>query len=136
MLFDETNPKAADPLYRMTTVTWLLLSYIGLLVLRPRWRTMWPTVAIFGSVTLFHALTITSARFRIPIEPMSFVWAAAALAPLIDRLPRLRRRSETETIVAAERRRGIRVDRPHLPQAPHRPSKPMAELARKLAEKR
>ncbi|HVX64805.1 MAG TPA: hypothetical protein VHC19_29575, partial [Pirellulales bacterium] len=29
---------------------------------------------------------IVSARFRIPIEPLSFVWAAGAVAPLVDRL--------------------------------------------------
>jgi len=29
---------------------------------------------------------IVSARFRIPVEPISFVWAAAAVAPLVERL--------------------------------------------------
>jgi hypothetical protein len=47
---------------------------------------LWPTWAIFGVVALFHSLTIVSARFRIPIEPLSFVWAAGAVAPLVDRL--------------------------------------------------
>jgi len=91
LLFDETNPKAANRLYRIATVTWLVLAVIGLLVSRSHWRALWPTYAIFLAVTLFHTLVITSVRFRIPIEPMTFVWAAAAVAPLIARfVPRRR----------------------------------------------
>jgi hypothetical protein len=86
LLFDETNPKAANRVYRAATVTWLLLALIGLLVSRDRWRRLWPTYAIFGVVTLFHALVIVSARFRIPLEPFSFVWAAWAVEPLVVRL--------------------------------------------------
>lgn len=122
LLFDETNPKAADPLYRITTVTWLVLSFIGLLVLAPRWRSLWPMAAIFVLVTLFHTLTITSARFRIPIEPLSLVWTAAALAPFIDRLPWLRR-SRTVATSAAALPEGKRLDRADALRGPHRPSK-------------
>ena len=86
LLFDETNPKTAHPAYRAATVAWLVLAFIGSLALRSQWRSLWPTWAIFGVVTLFHALTIVSARFRIPVEPISFVWAAGAVAPLVDRL--------------------------------------------------
>jgi hypothetical protein len=85
LLFDETNPKARNRVYRAATVAWLVSASIGLLVLRPHWRTLWPMIAIFAAVTLFHALTITSARFRIPIEPLSLVWAAAPYAVLFDR---------------------------------------------------
>jgi hypothetical protein len=85
LLFDETNPKARNRVYRIATVTWLVSASIGLLVLRSRWRTLWPLVAIFAAVTLFHALTITSARFRIPIEPLSFIWAATPYALLFGR---------------------------------------------------
>ncbi len=134
LLFDETNPKAADPLYRITTVSWLVLSFVGLLVLAPRWRTMWPTVAIFDVVTAFHMLTITSARFRIPIEPLSLVWAAAALAPLIDRRPRLRwrAREKPQTIASPA---GLRIDQAHGSLSPHRPSMQMAELGKRLASR-
>lgn len=91
LLFDETNPKAANRLYRLVTVTWLVLSVIGLSISLRRWRALWPTWAIFAVVTLFHALVITSVRFRIPLEPMTFVWAAAAVAPLVSRLTTVRR---------------------------------------------
>ncbi len=88
LLFDETNPKAANPVYRLATVTWLVLAVVGLLVSLDRWRSLWPTYAVFAAVTLFHTLVITSVRFRIPIEPLSFVWAASALAPLSVHLRR------------------------------------------------
>ena len=86
LLFDETNPKAANRLYRVTTVAWLVLAFIGLSISRGRWRALWPSYAIFAALALFHALVIVSARFRIPVEPMTFVWAAAAVAPLVVRL--------------------------------------------------
>lgn len=85
LLFDETNPKARHRLYRAATVGWLVSAAIGLIVLRPRWRTLWPLMAIFAVVTLFHTLTITSARFRIPIEPLSLIFAAAPYSLLFDR---------------------------------------------------
>ena len=82
LLFDETNPKAANRLYRVSTVAWLVLALVGLLVSRGRWRRLWPTYALFAAVALFHSLVIVSARFRIPVEPVSFLWIAAGLAPL------------------------------------------------------
>jgi hypothetical protein len=86
LLFDETNPKAANRLYRISTVAWLVLALLGLSISRGRWRALWPTYAIFAVVALFHSLVIVSARFRIPVEPMTFVWAATAVAPLAVRL--------------------------------------------------
>jgi len=88
LLFDETNPKAANRLYRISTVAWLVLAGIGLSISRGRWRALWPTYAIFAAVLLFHSLVIVSARFRIPVEPLTFVWAATAMAPLAVRLLR------------------------------------------------
>ena len=91
LLFDETNPKASNRLYRSATVVWLVLAFVGLFVSLRYWRRLWPTYGIFGLVTLFHVLVITSVRFRIPIEPVSFVWAAGALAPLTVHLSPRRR---------------------------------------------
>jgi hypothetical protein len=93
LLFDETNPKAANLVYRLTTLVWLSLGVAGLAVACRRndagarlRRTLWPTVAIFAAVMLFHTLTIVSARFRIPVEPLSFVWCAVAVQQGIDLL--------------------------------------------------
>ena len=86
LLFDETNPKAANRLYRAATITWLVLIVVGLWASRDRWRALWPTYAIFAAITAFHAAVIVSVRFRIPLEPMTLVWAATAVAPLTVRL--------------------------------------------------
>lgn len=86
LLFDETNPKAANRLYRTATVVWLALGFVGLLTSWHYWRRLWPTYAIFLLVTLFHALTITAVRFRIPLEPLSFIWASLAVSPVLARL--------------------------------------------------
>jgi hypothetical protein len=88
LLFDQTNPKAANRIYRVATVVWLVLATLGLWLSRDRWRSLWPTYAIFFAVALFHTLVIVSARFRIPVEPMTFIWAAAAVTPPVLRLLR------------------------------------------------
>lgn len=81
LLFDETNPRAASRVYRVSTVVWLVLSLLGLLVLRPWWGRLWPTVGAAAALVLFHTCTIASARFRIPLEPLTFVWAAGSVVP-------------------------------------------------------
>ena len=85
-LFDDTNPKAANRIYRWSTIIWLVLASVGLSTSLGRWREFWPGYAVFFAVAVFHALVITSVRFRIPIEPLSFVWAAAAIGPAAARL--------------------------------------------------
>lgn len=74
LLIDETNPKAANGIYRYSTFMWFSLALGGLWVSRRHWRRLWPTYLTFGVIALFHTLTITSVRFRLPLEPMSFVW--------------------------------------------------------------
>lgn len=96
LLFDATNPKAANGVYRLSTIVWLTLSIGGLIVWRRRRRglgQLWPLVAIFAVVTLFHTLTIASARFRIPLEPLSFVWCGWALSAAMSHFGRQRQRS-------------------------------------------
>lgn len=96
LLFDETNPKTAHPAYRAATVLWLLLAAAGAVMLRRRWRELWPAVAVFVGIAAFHTFTIVSARFRIPVEPLSFVWCAAAvLAIWRGAVGRLRRIDQT-----------------------------------------
>jgi hypothetical protein len=115
LLFDETNPKAASRIYRLATVVWLVLSGVGLLATLGRWRQLWPTYAIFALVTLFHTLVITSVRFRIPIEPLGMVWAAAGIGPVVQRWI-FRPSIEADTPVrGADRRFGPQ----HALQGPH-----------------
>jgi hypothetical protein len=86
LLIDRTNPKASNGVYQASSIMWLALASIGLIAARNRWRELWPLGAAFASVALFHTLTITSARFRIPVEPLSFVWAIAGFEPALTNL--------------------------------------------------
>ncbi|MDA7977142.1 MAG: hypothetical protein MPJ50_00050 [Pirellulales bacterium] len=75
---DATNPKASHPIYVSSTSVWLASFLLGLAVLHPQDRVAWLSLVIVLAVGLFHVMTISSARFRLPIEPMSFPWCAAA----------------------------------------------------------
>jgi hypothetical protein len=113
LTFDETNPKAAHWVYRATTSLWLVLALAGLAATVDRWRRLWPTYAVFAAVTLFHTLVITSVRFRLPVEPLSLVWAAGAVAPLVER--RLRRR----TVDRSSQNQGVPFGSAHVLRGPH-----------------
>lgn len=84
LLIDRTNPKASNGLYQASSIIWFALASMGLFAARKRWSQLWPLVGAFGSVALFHTLTITSARFRIPVEPLSLVWAVAGFEPAVS----------------------------------------------------
>lgn len=125
LLFDETNPKASNRIYRAATVTWLVLAFVGLLVSCDRWRRLWPTYAIFAAVTLFHVLVITSVRFRIPLEPFSFVWAAWAIVPLGARLAPQR----GIRVYHPGQQREHRIDPAHDLRGPHGPGRTRRQAA-------
>jgi hypothetical protein len=76
LLWDDTNPKTQSYVYRASSVLWLALFLIGLVVAANCRRRLWPTWAIFAVLITFHALTIASARFRMPLEPLTFPTAA------------------------------------------------------------
>ncbi len=81
VLFDETNPKTRNPLYRASHLGLTLLAVLGLIVARPEARRrLGPTLLTAALIALFHTLTIVSARFHIPIEPLMGLWAASALS--------------------------------------------------------
>jgi hypothetical protein len=82
LLLDETNPKTSHPLYRRSSIVWLALTTIGGLSAGRFWKRLWPLAGVFGSLLVFHTLTITSSRFRMPLEPLTLVWAAAGLLSL------------------------------------------------------
>ena len=88
LLWDATNPKATHPLYRLSSVAWLTLACIGLASARQHLPVLWPTVVPAVGIMLFHTLTITSARFRIPVEPLGFVWAAVGFQPAAANIAR------------------------------------------------
>ncbi len=79
-LFDETNPKTRVLLYRTSHLGLLALAVLGLLLARPDVRErLGPTLATALLIAGFHTLTIVSARFHIPIEPLMAIWAGAGL---------------------------------------------------------
>jgi hypothetical protein len=79
-LFDETNPKTKNRLYRASHFGLTLLALLGL-VFAPHGvrERLGPTLLTVGLIAGFHALTIVSARFHIPIEPILAIWAGAGL---------------------------------------------------------
>jgi hypothetical protein len=84
LLFDETNPKSRVLAYRLPHVALTVLAALGLLMAGPSVRrrlapTVWTTLAI----TTFHALTIVSARFHVPVEPLMAVWIAAGASRML-----------------------------------------------------
>ncbi len=80
-LFDETNPKTRSPLYRAAQLGLGAWAVAGWLAIGPTLRRrLAPTAWTVGLIALFHALTIVSARFHIPIEPILGVWGAVGLS--------------------------------------------------------
>jgi hypothetical protein len=88
VFFDETNPKTRSPLYRVPHLALTIAAAIGLITVPATVRRrLGPTVLTAALVALFHCLTIVSARFHIPIEPLMAVWAADLV--VARRQPRL-----------------------------------------------
>ena len=80
IFFDETNPKSRILAYRLPHLALTIFATIGLWLapvsIRKRLR---PTMAMVAAIALFHALTIVSARFHIPVEPFLAIWGAAGV---------------------------------------------------------
>jgi hypothetical protein len=84
ILFDETNPKSKVLAYRLPHLGLTVLAAVGLFAaggtLRAR---LLPTIVTAVAIAVFHSLSIVSARFHIPIEPLMALWAAAGLTTLL-----------------------------------------------------
>ncbi len=79
-LFDETNPKTRSLIYRTAHLGLTVLAILGLVLARPETRRrLGSTLLTAALIAAFHALTIVSARFHVPIEPLLAVWAACGL---------------------------------------------------------
>jgi hypothetical protein len=80
VFFDETNPKTRNVIYRVGHLGLTLAAALGFFLTGSDVRRkLAPTIITVVLVTLFHALTIVSARFHVPLEPLLAVWAAAGL---------------------------------------------------------
>lgn len=81
ILYDETNPKTRSIVYRASHLGLTMLALLGLILARGDIRRrLVPTLVTAALIAMFHSLTIVSARFHVPIEPLMAVWAAAGLA--------------------------------------------------------
>lgn len=81
VLWDETNPKTRSLVYRAGHLGLSVLAVFGWIGLgRELRRRLAPTVLVAALIATFHALTIVSARFHVPIEPMMAVWASGLAA--------------------------------------------------------
>ncbi len=102
LLFDETNPKTRNVIYRASHLGLTLLAVAGLIVMPGATRRrLGPTLLVVAVLTIFHALTIVSARFHIPIEPLLALWAGGLFArlapqPAHSRDDRTRRTRESD----------------------------------------
>ena len=108
-LFDESNPRTRDPLYRASHLGLTLMAGLGLALAVPGTRRrLAPLVITSLALATFHSLTIVSARFHIPIEPLMAIWAGAGVAGLRARWPA--RIGESRSVgVAARHVEGVGV---------------------------
>jgi hypothetical protein len=97
VLFDETNPKSRVMAYRLPHLLLTLFGVMGVILAGSpmRWRLM-PLIVTAVLITAFHSLTIVSARFHIPIEPLLAVWGAAGAVEFAKR--RIARVRESEPV--------------------------------------
>jgi hypothetical protein len=80
IFFDETNPKSRVLVYRVSHLGLTLLALAGIIAAGSSLRRrLAPTFLAAGLITLFHVMTITSARFHIPLEPLMAIWTGVGL---------------------------------------------------------
>ena len=84
VFFDETNPKTRSTIYRASHLGLTCLAALGCLLARPEVRRrLGPTWLTAALIAAFHVLTIVSARFHLPIEPLMALWAAAGASRMV-----------------------------------------------------
>lgn len=107
LLFDETNPKTRNTIYRVSQLGITAWAIMGLVLAGPQLRRrLIPTFLTAGLIVLFHTLTITSVRFHIPLEPLMAIWGAAGFARWTSPAPA----DDVEDVVV-ERRLAVRGSR-------------------------
>lgn len=87
LFFDETNPKTRSLIYRSGRIGLFVFGALGWLFAgRSLRRRLGPTGATAVLLTAFHALTIVSARFQLPLEPFLAIWGSLGIDRLARRL--------------------------------------------------
>ncbi len=81
VFFDDTNPKTRSLIYRISHLGLTVAAGLGLFLARGDIRRrLGPTLLVAGLIAGFHTLTIVSARFHLPIEPLMAIWAASGVS--------------------------------------------------------
>ena len=81
VFFDETNPKTRSLVYRASHLGLTFFALLGVALMpRETRRRLGPTFLTACLIAGFHSLTIVSARFHLPIEPLLAIWGALAFA--------------------------------------------------------
>ena len=123
VFFDETNPKTRVAAYRLPHLALTVFGVLGLsLAGASQRRRLLPTIIPAVLITVFHSLTIVSARFHIPLEPLLAIWGAAGLVQCAEQLSNVIRSTRSESPVR------LRVDAMSPP--------PMRDLAASLHQPR
>jgi hypothetical protein len=82
ILFDDTNPKTRNLVYRGAHLALTLAALAGLCLMpRSVRRSLRPTFLVAALIALFHSMTIVSARFHIPLEPLLALWSGCGMSP-------------------------------------------------------
>ncbi len=106
--FDETNPKSRVAIYRASHLGLTALALLGLATAGAGFRRRsLPLLATVAAISLFHALTIVSARFHVPIEPLLAVWAGGGAAWIAGAAARVVRGRSTEVVDGGVERVGV-----------------------------
>ncbi len=87
LLFDDTNPKTRSLIYRTGHLGLTALAALGWLFAGSESRRkMGPTAWFALFLTAFHVLTIVSARFHLPLQPLFAVWGSVGVERLARRV--------------------------------------------------
>jgi len=82
---DWDNPKAHHILFWLPRTAMLVLLIPGIVVaVRQKWPLMFMTL-VAGSCLLTYTLTITAARFSLPLEPLALCFVAAIAAMVVEK---------------------------------------------------
>ncbi len=112
ILFDETNPKSRVAIYRVPHLVLTLVGTLGLFFAPSALlKRLLPTFATAALIVIFHTLTIVSARFHIPIEPLLGLWGAVGLMGAADNLRLWRARSRSPSAAVRDNVKGVRIKR-------------------------
>ena len=95
IFFDETNPKSKVLAYRVPHLALTVLAALGLVLAGPDLRRrLMPTLVTSAAIVVFHSMTIVSARFHVPIEPLMALWGTAGLQHALQRVCRKSRAAD------------------------------------------